>query len=112
MADTTQNYINVHGRAGLLIPYSRFITVDGEEVQVDISDFSIFIEIPAAHIRKALVANPQDSKGLRILLTRSEVETLPDRESPFVVIDETGDVPLVDWTGMIRRTGYKGDPSA
>lgn len=107
----TNNYITVHGRAGLLIPYSRYVNVDNVDVQVDISSFSMYVEIPSARIRKQLVVNPSDSKGLRVVLTRTEVESIPEKESPFIILDETDVVPLLDWSGTIKRVGYKGDPS-
>lgn len=104
--------ITVHGREGLNIPYTRFRkTPTGREEQIDISGSTIYFEVPAADIRKQLVADPADPLGLRIRLTRAEVETLPITESDFAVVDETVmDVPDVEWTGKIKRVGYIGTP--
>lgn len=104
--------IEVHGRAGLNIPYTRFRkTAQGREEQVDLSTATIFLEVPAAKLRKELVTNPTDSKALLIQLTRDEVGRLPVTPTSFAVIDETTDFPEVEWEGMIVRTGYTGDPS-
>jgi hypothetical protein len=102
--------ISVHGRAALRLPYSRWQLVNGVKTQVDISASTLYIEIPAVHLRVALVSNPSDVKGLLIRLTRSQVETLPTSPVPFVIIDETVD-PDVEWEGRIYRTGYIGDPT-
>ena len=111
MASVLENLIAVHGRAGLLIPYSRFIDNAGVDLQVDISTHDIYLEVPAAKLRVKLVADPEDIKGQRILLTRADVEKLPETPASFIVLDETGIIPVVDWEGKICRTGYKGDPS-
>jgi hypothetical protein len=114
MADVSKDaqLITVHGREGLSIPYTRFTkSATGREAQVDISESTIWIEIPAARIRKQLVANPGDSKGLLILLTRTEVEKIPTKATDFAIIDETvPSIPDVEWEGKIQRTGYVGEP--
>ena len=110
--DDNQTLITVHGREGLLLPYTKFTkTTTGREEQVDISNSVIYIEIPAANLRKLLVPNPSDEMGLLIKLLREEVESLPKTQSEFVVIDETGEVPNVEWIGKIERVGYTGAPS-
>lgn len=114
MAEVNQDatLIEVHGRAGLAIPYTRFKkNAQGRDEQIDISTSTIYIEIPAIKLRKLLVANTADPMGLLLELTRSEVEKLPVTASPFAVIDETTDIPDVEWEGKIVRTGYIGDPS-
>lgn len=114
MADVNKDatLITVHGREGLNIPYTRSKkSSTGREEQIDISASVIWIEIPAASLRKQLIANPGDPLGLLIRLTRAEVETLPITAVDFAVIDETvSDVPDVEWTGKIQRTGYVGAP--
>lgn len=114
MAEINQDasLIEVHGRGGLNIPYTRYQkSPQGREEQIDISASTIYLEIPSIHLRKRLVANPSDPKGLVLKLIRTEVERLPKVASDFAVIDETGDVPNVEWEGKIIRTGYVGDPS-
>lgn len=108
----TGNLISVHGREGLLLPYARFTLVNNIETQVDISANHVFFEVSTAHLRVPLVVNPADPLGLLILLERSDVEKLQTTPSPFIVVDESGEIPVVEWDGTIRRTGYKGDPSA
>lgn len=114
MADVTKDatLITVHGREGLNIPYTRSKkSTTGREEQVDISASLIWIEIPAASLRKQLIPNPGDPMGLLIRLTRAEVETLPIKPTDFAVIDETvTEVPDVEWTGQIQRVGYVGAP--
>lgn len=102
--------ISVHGRAALRLPYSRWQMVANVKTQIDISDSTLFIEIPAVNLRVALVDNPADPLGKLIRLTREQVETLPTSPIPFIILDETVD-PSVEWEGRIYRTGYTGDPS-
>lgn len=102
--------ISVHGREALVLPYSRWQMLNGVKTQVDISASTLFIEIPGVHLRVALQANPADSKGKLIHLTRVMVELLPASPVPFIIIDETVE-PNVEWQGRIQRTGYIGDPS-
>jgi hypothetical protein len=106
------NLITVHGREGLNIPYTRYQKgATGREAQVDISESVIFFEIPAAKLRVQLVANPGDTKGLLIRLTRAQVEKIPTKPTAFAVVDETvPTVPDVEWEGNIQRTGYVGAP--
>ncbi len=115
MAEVNQDasLIQIHGRAGLKIPYTRFRkTATNRDEQIDISQSIIYMEIPAINLRKRLVANPSDTKGLLLKLTRSEVEQLPTVTSEFAVVDETDiEAPDVEWIGKIVRIGYIGDPS-
>lgn len=108
--NTDNSTVSVHGREALQLPYSRWSVVDQVETQINISASRLFIEIPTINIRRALVANPADPKGLLIFLSRVDVEKLPTSPVPFVIIDETVH-PLVEWEGKIYRTGYKGEPS-
>ncbi len=106
------NTIAVHGREALALPYARWTNTTPSE-QVDISDAVMYIEIPGANIRKLLITDSADPKGLLIVLTRTEVGTLPIVPSPFVLIDETNSTqPFVDMEGKIFRTGYKEQPAA
>jgi hypothetical protein len=112
---TDENLIYVHGRASLKIPYSRWaVNNAGVETKVDISSAVIFIEVPAANMRRRLLPNPEDSTGLLIFLSREDVEKIPNKPCAFAIIDETsgGDMADLDWTGEIVRTGYKGAPLA
>lgn len=115
MAEVNQDasLIEVHGRGGLSIPYTRYQkNAQGRDEQVNISGSTIYIEIPAINLRKLLVPNAADPKGLLLEITRAEVEKLPVTPTPFAVIDETANIPDVEWVGKIVRTGYIGDPSA
>ncbi len=106
------NLIKVHGREGLNIPYTRFQKNSaGREIQIDISESTIYFEVPAADLRILLVANTADPLGLLIRLTRAQVETLPTTATTFAVVDETNALyPDVEWEGQIQRTGYVGAP--
>lgn len=106
------NAITVHGRESLMLPYTRFSNDEPREQQ-DISAATMFIEIPGAGIRKQLVPNSADAKGLLILLTRAEVERIPTTPSAYILLDETDeDHPILELSGDITRTGYKGEPVA
>ena len=98
--------ITVHSRSGYERQYSR---LDADDNKIDISGSTIYFEVPAAHLRKAMIADVSDALGLLIQLTREEVETLPSRASEFRVVDETGTIPVVEWKGTIVRTGVIGD---
>ena len=54
--------------------------------------------------------DPDNPLGLRIRMTREQVQSIPLRATEFAVIDETGDVPIVEWKGKITRIGFKGEP--
>jgi hypothetical protein len=106
----TNNAVSVHGREALNLPYSRW-TEGSAPSQVDISTSVIFVEIPAARLRKRLISDPADPMGLLIHLSRTDVEKLPTSPSPYVLIDETDeDNPKIQLEGQIFRTGYKGFP--
>ncbi len=108
--DPETKTVSVHGREALDLPYSRWTSGD-VVVQLDISDADMFIEIPAANLRKKLVVNPADTKGLRIFLTRAEVALLPQVPTPYILIDETDiDQPILELEGKIYRTGYTNQP--
>lgn len=108
--NSEKSTISVHGRAALRLPYSRWQMVNNVKTQVDISDSTLYIEIPAVNLRVLLADNPADPLGKLIRLTRTQVETLPTSPVEFIIIDETVD-PDVEWEGRIFRTGYTGDPS-
>ncbi len=106
------NAISIHGREALNLPYKRWATdEDGVRNQLDISESTMFVEIPGARLRRALIADTSDPKGLRIYLERADVERIPTVEGPYVILDETDpENPLVELEGSIIRTGYKGEP--
>ena len=108
--DPTTKTVSVHGREALDLPYTRWSN-DEESVQIDISASTMFIEIPGANIRKQLITNPADPKGLKIFLTREEVAHIPIRPTPYVLIDETNeDSPFIEMEAKIFRTGYTHEP--
>lgn len=110
--DPNTKTVAVHGREALDLPYTRWSNAE-PPVQIDISASTMFIEIPGANIRKALVPNPADPKGLRIFLTREEVAFIPTRPTPYVLIDETNDdSPFIEMEAKIYRTGYTQEPVA
>ena len=106
------NAISVHGREALNLPYKRWATEEnGTRVQLDISGSSMFLEVPGAQLRRPLLVDPSDPKGLRMYLERSDVERLPAVDTPYIIVDETdADYPVVELEGTIIRTGYKGAP--
>lgn len=114
MSDISANamLITVHGRESLSIPYKNYAkNSQGRETQIDISAWDIYFEVPTANIRKKLVADPGDLKGLLVYLTREEVVTLSTTASAFACINETNPLfPDVEWEGKIQRVGYVGAP--
>lgn len=108
--DPVKNVVSVHGREALDLPYNQW-TDDEVPTQVDISQRIMFIEIPAAHIRKQLLLDQFDAKGLRIVLTREEVARIPTTPTPYVIIDETNiELPSLEFESRIYRTGYTEAP--
>ncbi len=106
------NAISVHGREALNLPYKRWATEEnGTRVQLDIGDATMFLEVPGARLRRQLLVDPTDAKGLRIYLNREDVERLLAVDTPYIIVDETDETfPLVELEGSIIRTGYKGAP--
>jgi hypothetical protein len=109
--DAVTNTISVHGREALDLPYSRW-SPDDSTIQLDISGATMYLEIPAANLRKLLVVNPDDPLGLRIVMSRSEVSLLPTVPTPYIILDETDPmVPVLELESRIYRTGYTNEPS-
>lgn len=109
--DQATQTISVHGRESLDLPYTRWSPED-VAVQIDISDAIMYLEIPAANLRKRLVVNPADPLGLKIVMTRAEVQTLPLIPTPYIILDETDpDAPVLELESRIYRTGYTQDPT-
>lgn len=104
--------ISVHGREALNLPYKRWVTEDdGTQTQLDLSTTTMFMEIPGAMLRRPLIADAGDPKGLRLYLERSDVERIPIVETPYILLDETDSAnPFVELASTIIRTGYKGTP--
>lgn len=108
--DPVTKVISVHGREALDLPYSQW-TQDATPTQIDISQSVMYIEIPGANIRKQLIADVFDNKGLRIYLTRAEVARIPTTPSPYIIIDETNiELPILELESKIFRTGYTEAP--
>lgn len=107
------NAISVHGREALNLPYVRWSDDDpATQVQIDLSQSTLYLEIPGAGIRRLMPRDGSDSKSLRIYLSRTEVESLPTVPTPYIIIDETSeDYPSIQLEGKIIRTGYKGAPA-
>jgi hypothetical protein len=105
--------ITVHGRSSLNFPFDYWDTIDGVEVQIDISGRPLVFEVDTASLSVPLVPNPDDPKGLMVRLTRTQVAALKTKASPFAIIDETAsatDEFDVLWDGLITRVGYIGEP--
>jgi hypothetical protein len=103
VTDTT---ITVHGRGSLVIEYK---VKNAAGTQIDISGWTLFFEVKDSNIREALVSDPNDALGKRIVLERTQVELLNASDSQFSVIDETNagqDIYRVLWSGTIKRVGY------
>jgi len=106
----TENSITVHGRGSLVLPFKMN---DAQGNQINISTMPLFFEIDGISLREALVFDPADPLGRRIMLERAQVELLGSSPLNFAVIDETEaaqDIYNVIWTGTITATGYKGAP--
>ncbi len=106
----TNTSITVHGRGSLVVEYK---VKNAAGVQVDISGWQLWFEVDGVPIREALVADPNDALGKRIVLERAQVATLKTSDCKFSVIDETdaiNDIYRVLWSGTIKREGYVGVP--
>lgn len=108
----SETAITVHGRGSLILPFN---VKDSEGAQIDISGWTVYFEVDGVPIREQLATDPNDALGLRIVLERAQVETLPTAPVPFAVIDESqsgSDLYTVLWEGTIGRTGFKGAPDS
>lgn len=97
--------ITIHGREG----YSALIKSIVDGASVDLSTAVVYFEVPDAGLRLLLPTDADEATALRLTLTRPEVERIPTVPSMFAIVDETG-LPKVISSGMISRTGYKGEP--
>lgn len=108
----TTDSIIVHGRGSVIIDYK---VKDADGNQLDISGWDLWFEVDGltAPIKEALVADPSDPMGQRIVLERAQVEALRTQARPFALIDESNsasDIFRVLWSGNISRVGFVGDP--
>jgi hypothetical protein len=108
----TKDKITVHGRGSVIIDYK---VRDALGNQLDISGWDLWFEVDGLTepIKEALVPDPSDPLGQRILLERKQVELLKLQPTKFALIDESasiGDVYRVLWNGTINRDGYLGPP--
>lgn len=110
----TADTITVHGRGSLVLPY-KLQEKDGSGVvtQTDLSTRTLFFEVDGVPIREQLAPDPNDPKGLLIVLENDQIVTLKKTPTRCIIRDET-DIeagrPVVLWEGKIGRTGYVGEP--
>ena len=104
--------IIVHGRSLLKLPYTRYQTINGSESQVDLSSFVMMFECQAAKISVGLNLDPLDAMGRLIELTAAQVALIPMKGAQFVVYEISQGATTVEWSGIITRTGFSGEPLA
>jgi hypothetical protein len=92
--------IRIHKRGGIQIPI-KVLDVSGAEI--DISGRSMFFEIKGV-VREALEQDPANPLGRLAVLSNEDLEDLPVGATDFAVIDESGIVHDVIWSGKV--TGY------
>lgn len=93
--------IDVHTREGLSIP---FIEMEGD-TQIDISTRDLVFEIKGVGVIP-LGAHPSDAKGRWLTIGDEIVRKIPKDGAEFILLNRSGDVPVVEWEGMIRRRGW------
>lgn len=101
IVDALGNF-NPHYQEGMVVPVRDF---DVNKVQVDISAKAW--KFKTSTLTKALVANPEDAKGLLLILSKVEVQTIASTGADFVIVDETADPDDVRWEGRITPRGWK-----
>lgn len=99
--DAVGNF-NPHYQEGMKVPVKDF---DVNGVQIDISLRAWKFKTSA--LTKAFVADPDDAKGLLLILTQAEIATLPLEGTDFVIVDETSDPDDVRHEGRITPRGWK-----
>lgn len=99
----------VHGRGGYSLSIQSFDPAT--DVQTDLSGHSVFFEVTGTAIRTLCTADPLDPLAVVAVLSREDVETIPERATSFAAVDETFPLPVVLVAGTIQRTGYKGAPN-
>jgi hypothetical protein len=76
---------------------------DVDDVDIDLSARSLYFEIKGVR-REPLEQDPSNPLGRVIVLTKDEIALLPLAPTEFALIDESGEVFDVLWSGKI--TGY------
>lgn len=95
--------ITLYPEEGLLLPIIEKDPVTN--LQVDISTLTLLFKLKTG-FSKALVADPEDPLGRRVLLTREECEAnVPNGGTTYVIVDESGEVPNAIGYGSI---GWEG----
>lgn len=93
--------ICVHAEAGLTgLPFS---VRDGAKI-IDISATALTFEIPAIAFVKTLAADPGNSNGRLISLTKAECAAIPQSGLRYVVLDKTDPATPVDLIAGLIRT--------
>jgi hypothetical protein len=93
--------IDVHTREGVSTPV---IEMEGD-VQIDISTRDLTFEIKGI-AAIVLASHPTDPKGRWLTIGEDVVRKIPKDGAEFILLNRSGDVPVVEWEGMIRRRGW------
>lgn len=111
-ASPTTGVITIHGRSSFILPWTRWTADPGAGgTQIDISAKTIWFEVDGIPLTKQFVADPNDAKGLRLILTTSDVSQIPTSPKKFAIIDKTdAALPDVQLSGVISTFGYLGTP--
>jgi len=100
--------INVHGREGIVVLLKIETAI--ADIFEDISASDLFIEVSGKY-RVALAAG-SDVYTRQVVLTRDQISRLPtNKDTPFVVVDETPTSPRSLWAGTIKAYGFRTAPS-
>lgn len=105
--------LKLHARGSFIQSFRSWADAE-KTVQLDISDKSYVFEIDLLSFSRALVSDPNDPLGLRLMLSRTDLSAIPlDQLFPFSLIDITDNqYPIPVMAGNIRTYGYVGDPDA
>ncbi|MEG8031877.1 hypothetical protein QP179_09940 [Sphingomonas aurantiaca] len=99
--------IIIHGRGSL--------SAEIKTPDQDLSERTVYFELPAANIRKLLPNDASDPTAKRLRLSRAEINSLPitSTEYPifeYAILDETDPLyPDRISEGSIQITGYRSE---
>lgn len=97
---TASGDIQLHGREGLL---ATLIFVDDDGAPTDMSEAVVKFE--TATFSKLLTLGAE-TNHLVLSLNRGELPNSIGHVEDFIVLDESGEIPHVVWSGRLTMTGW------
>lgn len=94
---------NPHYQEGIKVPV-RDVDVNGTAIDISAKTW----KFKTATFSKTLVADPNNVKGLLLVLTKEEIQAnIPSGGCDFIIVDETADPDDVRHEGRIVPRGWK-----